>query len=115
MMLSEIQQIAKAAEKACTAAINHPKNKGLRQNLFDALEAVVDPAFVVEDAAQSAHLQDLLRRASVGADIVRARIDNSRNSEMATSAASIQYPARDLQQLLAQLLGELTEQPDTRP
>jgi hypothetical protein len=109
MMLSDIQLIAKAAEKACAAAINHPHSKDVREHLFDTLGAVIDPAFVESDAAQLAHLHDLRRRASVGADTVRVRIDNSRHSRVAASAASIRYPARDLQQLLSQLIGELAE------
>lgn len=115
MMLSDIQQIVEAAERACTAAINHSKSTDLREHLFDALEPVVDPAFVEEDSTQSTHLLGLLRRASVCADIVRSRIDKLRNSKVATSAASIQYPARDLQRLLSQFLGELREQLDSRP
>jgi len=107
MMLSDIRLIAKAAEKACAAAINHPHNKDVREHLFDTLGAVIDPAFVASDAAQLAHLHGLLRRACVGADTVRVRIDNSRHTRMAASAASIRYPARDLQQLLSQLIGEL--------
>jgi len=109
MMLSDIQLIAKAAEKACAAAINHPNNKDVREHLFDTLGAVIDPAFVESSATQLAHLHGLLRRASVGADTVRFRIDNSRHSRMAASTASIRYPARDLQQLLSQLIGELAE------
>src|SRR6266566_5124400 len=109
MMLSDIQLIAKVAEKACAAAINHPNNKDVREHLFDTLGAVIDPAFVESSAPQLAHLHGLLRRACVGADTVRFRIDNSRHSRMAASTASSRYPARDLQQLLSQLIGELAE------
>jgi hypothetical protein len=110
MMLSEIQQIAKVAEKACAAAINHPKNRDLREDLFDVLGPVAKLSRV-DDATSSAHLHDLLRRTGVWAEIVRGRIDNSRSSIVATPVASIRYPARDLQHLLSQLVGELEQPP----
>jgi hypothetical protein len=37
MQLSEIQHIAEVAEKACAAVANHPRNKDLRDELFDLL------------------------------------------------------------------------------
>jgi hypothetical protein len=51
----------------------------------------------------------LLRQTAVWADIVRCRIENSRNSIVSMPVESIQYPARDLQQLLVQLVGELKQ------
>jgi hypothetical protein len=50
---------------------------------------------------------DDVRKTAVWADIVRCRIENSRNSIVSTPVESIQYPARDLQQLLVRLVGEL--------
>jgi hypothetical protein len=35
--LPELQHIAKAAEKACAAAGNYPRNAYLREDLFDLL------------------------------------------------------------------------------
>ena len=117
MMPSEIEQIARVAEKACAAAVNHPRNADVRADLFNALGAVVDAVFGESAATHSARLHDLLPQTGVWANIVRCRIDNSRNSKSPTSAALIQYPARDLLQLLSQLLAELeqSESSQTRP
>jgi hypothetical protein len=111
MQLSEIQHIAEVAEKACAAAVNHPRNIGLREDLFDLLGPVAKLA-QVDDTTYSAHLHDLLRQTSVWADIVRCRIDNSRGGIVASPLASIRHPARDLQFLLCQLVGELQQPPD---
>jgi hypothetical protein len=106
MMLSEIQQVAEVAEKACAATINHPRNIDLREDLFGVLRDVVQLARAA-DATPSAHLSDLLRQTSVWADIVRCRIEISRIDPMATPSALIRYPASDLKQLLSQLIGEV--------
>ena len=111
MELSEIQHIAKAAEKACAAAANHPRNKGLREDLFDLLGPVTKLA-QVDSATYSAHLHDLLRQTGVWADIVRHRIDSLRSGIVASPLTSIRQPARDLQHLLGQLVGELQQPPD---
>jgi hypothetical protein len=46
MQLSEIQLIAVVAEKACAAAVNHPRNKDLREDLFDLLGPVAKLALI---------------------------------------------------------------------
>jgi hypothetical protein len=107
MMLSEIKQIAKVAENACEAAVNHPRNAFVRADLFNALGAVVDAAFVESAATHSARLHDLLYQANVWASLVRCRIANSRNSKTIRSAQLVQYPTHDLQQFLSQLNEEL--------
>src|ERR1700730_206357 len=111
MQLSEIQLIAVVAEKACSAAVNHPRNKDLREDLFDLLGPVAKLA-QVDGTTYSPHLHDLLRQTGVWADIVRCRIENSRSGIVATPLASIRHPARDLQHLLCQLVGELQQPPD---
>jgi hypothetical protein len=108
MTLSEIEDIAVLAERACAAATNYPNDKELREHLYDAVRAVVDLGSE-DDTAYSAHFFYLLRQTAVWADIVRCRIENSRNSIVSTPVESIQYPARDLQQLLVQLVGELKQ------
>jgi hypothetical protein len=92
--------------RACAAAANHPRKKDLRESLYDALRPVANLGSV-DDATYSAHFLYLLRQTAVWADIVRCRIENSRNSIVSTPVESIQYPARDLQQLLVQLVGDL--------
>ena len=111
MELFEIQHIAKAAEKACAAAANYPRNEHLREDLFDLLGPVTKLA-QVDDATYSAHLHDLLRQTGVCADIVRHRIENLRSGTAASPLTSIRHPTRDLQHLLCQLVGELQQPPD---
>jgi len=106
MTLSEIQDIAVPAVRACAAAANHPRKKDLRERLYDALRPVADLGSV-DGPTYSAHFLYLLQQTAVWADIVRCRIENSRNSIVSTPVESIHYPARDLQQLLVRLVGEL--------
>jgi hypothetical protein len=106
MTLSEIQDIAVPAVRACAAAANHPRKKDLRERLYDALRPVANLGSV-DDPTYSAHFLYLLQQTAVWADIVRCRIENSRNSIVSTPVESIHYPARDLQQLLVRLVGEL--------
>jgi hypothetical protein len=106
MTLSEIQQIAVPAVRACAAAANHPRKKELRERLYDALWPVANLKSV-DDATYPANLLYLLRQTEVWADIVRCRIEKSRDSIVSTPVAAIQYPARDLQQLLVRLVDEL--------
>ena len=94
------------AVRACAAAANHPRKKDLRERLYDALRPVADLGSV-DDPTYSAHFLYLLQQTAVWADIVRCRIENSRNSIVSTPVESIHYPARDLQQLLVRLVGEL--------
>jgi len=112
MTLSEIQNIAVPAAKACAAAANHPGKRDLRERLYDALGPVANLRSV-DDTTYPAHFLQLLRQTAVWAYIVRCRIENSRNSIVSTPVGSIQYPARDLQQLLVQLVGELEHRNST--
>jgi len=82
MELSEIQHIAKAAEKACAAAGNYPRNAHLREDLLDLLGPVTKLT-EVDDATYSAHLHDLLRQTGACADILRHRIENLRSGTAA--------------------------------
>jgi hypothetical protein len=102
-MASEIILIAKVAEEACAIAVNDPSNLGARADLLNAVEALVDAAGQKAGAKHSADIQYLLRLAAVLGNIVRSRIVGSRNSKTATTASLIQYPSRELQQLLSQL------------
>ena len=86
MTPSEIQDIALPAVRACAAAANHPRKKELRESLYDALPPVAGLGSV-DDATYSAHFLYLLRQTAVWADIVRCRIENSRNSIAPTDAA----------------------------
>jgi hypothetical protein len=106
MTLSEIQDIALPAVRACAAAANHPRKKDLRESLYEALRPVANLGSV-DDATYSAQFLYLLRQTAVWADIVRCRIEKSRDSIAATPVAAIQHPTRDLQQLLVQLVDEL--------
>ena len=108
MTLSDIEDIAVLAERACAAATNYPNDKELREHLYDAVRPVVDLGSE-DDTAYSAHFFYLLRQTAVWADIVRCRIENSRNGVMSTPVESIQYPTRELRKLLAQLVGELQQ------
>jgi hypothetical protein len=106
MTLSEIEDIAVLAERACAAATNYPNDKELREHLYDSVRPVVDFGSE-DDTTYSADFFYLLRQTAVWADIVRCRIENSRTSTMSTTVESIQYPTRDLRKLLARLIGEL--------
>jgi hypothetical protein len=108
MTLSEIQEIAVPAVRACAAAANHPRKKDLRESLYEALRPVAKLRSV-DDAIYPADFLYLLRQTGVWADIVRCRIENSRTSTASTPVAAIQYPTRDLQQLLVQLVGALEQ------
>jgi hypothetical protein len=111
MTVAETQQIAQVAERACKAVINHPKNERLQVDLFDVLAPLTKLA-QADDTAYAGHLHDLVQQAGVRADIVRNRINDARPNVVDGSAASIGRPARDLQQLLSQLIGELEQPPD---
>ena len=108
MTLSEIEDIAVLAERACAAATNYPNDKELREHLYDAVRPVVDLGSE-DDTAYSAHFFYLLRQTAVWADIVRCRVENSRSGVMSTPVGAIQYPTRELRKLLAQLVGELQQ------
>jgi hypothetical protein len=108
-MASEIILIAKVAEEACATAVNDPRNADVRADLLNAVEALVEAAGQKAAAKHSADIHYLLRLAAVLGNIVRSRIVNSRNSKTATTASSIQYPTRELQQLLSQLLEALEQ------
>jgi hypothetical protein len=114
MTLSEIQDIAVPAVKACAEAANHPRKKDLRERLYETLRPVANLASV-DDATYPADFLYLLRQTALWADIVRCRIEHSRNRVVSTPVGSIQHPARDLQQLLDRLVGELngTRSPDS--
>jgi hypothetical protein len=106
-MASEIILIAKVAEKAFATAVNDPSNLDARAGLLNAVGASVDAAGQVTGANCSADIQYLLRLAAVLGNIVRSRIVDSRNSKTATTASLIQYPSREFQRLLSQLLDAL--------
>ena len=108
MTLSEIEDIAVLAERACAAATNYPNDKELREHLYDAVRPVVDLRSE-DDTTHSAHFFNLLQQTAVWADIVRCRIENSRNDVMSIPVESIQYPTRELRKLLAQLVVELQQ------
>ena len=106
-MASEIILIAKVAEEACATAVNDPSKPGARADLLTAVEAFGDAARQTAGLKHSTDIQYLLRLAAVSGNIVRSRIVDSRNSKTATTASLIQYPSRELQQLLSQLLDAL--------
>jgi hypothetical protein len=97
-MLSEIQTVAKVAEKACAAAINHPANIEVRRHLLDILDQMAE---LLSSAGYPDRLRNLHRQIGIWADIVRYRLDNT------GSAVSVRRPARNLQRLLSQLVSEL--------
>jgi hypothetical protein len=108
MKLADVELIAKAAEKACVAVMNRPKDGLAREDLFDKLGKVVDPAFIETDPTRSGRLNDLVQQASVWGDIVRSRIDIARQAGPGeASAPSIRHPARELQRVLYALIDEL--------
>jgi hypothetical protein len=106
MYSTHLKRIARTAENACALVVNQPTDIQAREALLDALASVVDPAFQGDDP-EFDHLKDLFGEARVWADIVRCRIENSRNSIVSAPVAAIQHPARDLQQLLVRLVDEL--------
>jgi hypothetical protein len=67
MKLADVELIAKAAEKACVAVMNRPKDGLAREDLFDKLGKVVDPAFIETDPTRSGRLNDLLSKQACGA------------------------------------------------
>lgn len=106
-MAPEIILIAKVAEEACATAVCDPSNLDARASLLNAVAAFIDAAGQMAGNKHSADIQYFLRLAAVLGNIVRSRIVDSRNSKTATTASLIQYPSRELQQLLSQLLDAL--------
>jgi hypothetical protein len=107
-----LAQIASAAEKACALTIDRPKDPHAREQLFDALAPVADPAFQADDPDFN-YLTGLFSQARVWADIVRTRItglSTSKGGHLAIQA--IQYPARDLLPILGDLSRELARSND---
>jgi len=109
---SNLELIARAAEKACVAVIDRPKDVHVREQLFNALAAVVDPAFEGDDDTASPYLNDLLSQARVWADLVRSRIDSVWATKGGDTAPTVHCPARDLLQVLSELVGELARAPE---
>jgi hypothetical protein len=115
MKLSEIERIAKVAMDACSEVISHPKDSFVRQQLFDSLTEVVDPAFLETDQSRRDSFNRLLQQANVWGAIVQQRIYLFRRGGPGdTSAPSIGYPTRDLQHVLDDLLFELGGLPLSR-
>jgi hypothetical protein len=107
-----LAQIASAAEKACVLIIERPKDPHAREQLFDALAPVTDPAFQADDPDLD-HLTGLFSQARVWADIVRTRITGlSTNKGGPLAIQAIQYPARDLLPILGDLSRELARSND---
>ena len=116
MKLSDIELIAKDAEKACVAVMNRPEDGLAREELFDTLGRVVDPAFIETDPTRGGRLNDLVQQASVWGDIVRSRINLSRQAGPGeASVPSIEHPTRELQRVLYALLDELGALPSRAP
>jgi len=105
-MLSELPMAAKAAEKACAAAINYPADIELRSRLVEVLDQVAALA-PPNSATCPDHLHDLFCQIGIWVDIVRYRVDNA-----GPAAGSIRRPARHLQRVLSQLVRELQEPVD---
>jgi hypothetical protein len=104
---AQLERAVRTAAKACRLVIAQPKDTLARQRLFDALSSVLDPDFVV-DGPEFDHLTDLCIEARLWADIVRTRITGlQKNKSRDPSALAIQYPARDLLPILADLAREL--------
>ena len=66
MDLSNLELIARAAERACVAVIDRPKDVHVREQLFNALAAVVDPTFEGDDDTASPILMTCLVRHAYG-------------------------------------------------
>ena len=104
---AQLERAVRTAAKACGVVIAHPKDALARQSLFDALSSVLDPDFVF-DGPEFVHLADLYIEARLWADIVRTQIIGvQKNKSRDPSALAIQYPARDLLPILADLAREL--------
>src|SRR5260221_4640024 len=65
-----LERIASMAEKACALAIDKPGDTQAREQLFDVLAEVADPAFQGDDPDLD-HLSGLFSQARVWAVIVR--------------------------------------------
>jgi hypothetical protein len=80
MTLSEIQDIAVLAERACAAAANYPNDEELREHLYNAVWRVVNLGSE-DDATYSAHFFYLLRQTAVWADTLpRPHEDSDRRA-----------------------------------
>jgi hypothetical protein len=109
---AQLERAVRTAAKACGLVIAQPKDTLARQRLFDALSSVLDPDFAV-DGPEFDHLTDLCIEARLWADIVRTRITGlQKNKGRDPSALAIQYPARDLLPILADLACELGRMQD---
>lgn len=108
-----LAEITSTAEKACALAIDHPKDPQAREQLFNALAKVADPAFQGDDP-ELFHLTHLFCEAQVWAAIVRNRImglQTDKRGHLALQA--VQYPVRDLLPILGDLSRELQLMPSS--
>ncbi len=103
---SELQQIAKRADDACGAAIEHPSDRKIRKTLFEAMAALIDPAFLALADGGPPHLRGRCRQACILAESVRERIDASCKPGVPDGSASmgIAILARDLRRVLADIV-----------
>jgi hypothetical protein len=107
-----LARIATTAERACAMAVDRPKDPQAREQLFDALAAVANPAFQA-DEPEYEHLTDLFSQARVWANIVRTRIAGLQTNKLGHPAVkAVQYPARDLLPILGDISRELGRQND---
>ena len=103
-----LERIASMAEKACALAIDQPGDTQAREQLFDVLAEVADPAFQGDDPDLDHHLSGLFSQARVWAVIVRTRIASlPTNNHSYSALKAIIYPARELLPILDDLSREL--------
>jgi hypothetical protein len=106
-----LAQIASAAKNACALAIDRPKDPHAREQLFNALAEVADPAFQSDDP-ELFHLTRLFCEAQLWAAIVRTRIIGLQTDKRGYLAIqAVQYPVRDLLPILGDLNRELKMMP----
>lgn len=112
MYPSYLARIASTAERACAMALDRPKDRQAREQLFDALASVADPSFQA-DEPEFDHLADLFSQARVWANIVRTRITGLQTNKLGHPALkAVQFPARDLLPILGDLSRELGRRND---
>ena len=105
MNLENVQRVSAASESACIAVLQKPGNADARKLLFQALAALIDPAFQGEEA-DDYYSSQLIREVRLWADIVRTRIQLARDRTTLKPTLRITYSVQQLLLMLSDLARE---------
>jgi hypothetical protein len=98
-------RISAASESACFAVLQKPEDVGARKQLFEALAALMDPAFQGEEA-DDYYSSQLIREVRLWADIVRTRLQLAGDRTTLKPTLRITYSVQQLLPMLSDLARE---------